>query len=351
MKWYITKRLLMIIPVLLGVSILAFSLIRLAPGDPAIVIAGPHANAKTINAIREKYGLNKPLPTQYFIWLKGALRGDLGRSVISEEYVTKEILQRFPCTFELAVFSMILAVVIGSIAGIISASKRYSALDYTTMGLALIGVSMPVFWLGTMLMMVFGVYLRWLPIGGRIDLTIPFQMITGYYILDSIITGNFKAFIDVLRHLVLPGFTMATIPMAFIARVTRSSMLEILSQDFIRTERAKGLSERMVIYKHAVKNAMVPVVTVIGLNFGVALAGAILTETVFSLPGIGRYVIKAVGARDYPAVQGSILFFTFIFVMVNLITDIICIYISPSHQPPRAYLLFHLHSKIPVLKY
>ncbi len=329
MKWYITKRLLMIIPVLLGASIIAFFLIRLAPGDPAIVIAGRHASAKTISDVREKYGLNKPLTTQYFIWLRRALRGDLGRSIISEEYVTKEILARFPNTFELAVFSMILAVVIGSIAGIISASKQYSALDYTTMGLALIGVSMPVFWLGTMLMMVFGVNLRWLPIGGRIDMMIPFQRITGYYILDSIITGNFKAFVDILRHLILPGFTMATIPMAFIARVTRSSMLEVLRRDFIRTERAKGLSERAVIYKHAVKNAMIPVVTVIGLNFGIALAGAILTETVFSWPGIGRYVVKAVGMRDYPAVQGCILFFAFLFVVVNFITDIIYAYIDP----------------------
>jgi peptide/nickel transport system permease protein len=224
---------------------------------------------------------------------------------------------------------MILAIIIGSIAGIISASKQYSALDYTTMVVALFGVSMPVFWLGIMLMMIFGVYLRWLPIGGRIDITISLQHITGFYLLDSIITLNFKAFISILRHLILPSVALATIPMATIARVTRSSMLEVLRQDFIRTERAKGLSEGAVIYKHAVRNAMIPVITVIGVDFGLMLAGAILTETVFSWPGIGRYVVKAVGMRDYPAVQGSLLFFAFMFVMVNLITDILYVYIDP----------------------
>ncbi|MHC2995571.1 MAG: ABC transporter permease [Candidatus Atribacteria bacterium] len=329
MKWYITKRLLMLIPVLIGVSILSFSLIHLAPGDPAITIAGEHASPQIINAIREKYGLDKPLSTQYWIWLKQVLRGDLGRSIVSNEFVVKEILERFPNTVELTIFSMIFAVVIGSIAGIISASRQYSVFDYSFMGVALFGVSMPVFWLGIMLMMIFGVYLRWLPISGRISMMIYFQRITGFYILDTLLTGNFEAFISSLRHLVLPSVALATIPMATIARVTRSSMLEVLRQDFIRTERAKGLSERMVIYKHAVKNAMIPVITVIGLNFGLLLAGAILTETVFSWPGIGRYVVNAVNMRDYPVVQGCVLFFASMFVLVNLITDIIYVYIDP----------------------
>lgn len=329
MKWYIIKRLLMLIPVLLGTSIIAFSLIHLAPGDPARTMAGEHASQRTINAIREKYGLDKPLYIQYGIWLNRALHGDMGRSIVSNEYVTKEILDRFPNTFELTFFAMILAIAIGTMAGIISASKQYSALDYTFMGIALFGISMPVFWLGIMLMMIFGVYLRWLPIGGRIDILIPFHRITGFYLLDSIITGNFAALISTLRYLILPSTALATIPMATIARVTRSSMLEVLRQDFIRTERAKGLSERVVIYKHAVRNAMIPVITVIGLNFGLLLAGAILTETVFSWPGIGRYVINAVRMRDYPAVQGCVLFFAFVFVIVNLVTDIIYVYIDP----------------------
>jgi len=319
----------MLIPVLLGTSIIAFSLIHLAPGDPARTMAGEHASQRTINAIREKYGLDKPLYIQYGIWLNRALHGDMGRSIVSNEYVTKEIFDRFPNTFELTFFAMILAIAIGTMAGIISASKQYSALDYTFMGIALFGLSMPVFWLGIMLMMIFGVYLRWLPIGGRINILIPFHRITGFYLLDSIITGNFAALISTLRYLILPSTALATIPMATIARVSRSSMLEVLRQDFIRTERAKGLSERVVIYKHAVRNAMIPVITVIGLNFGLLLAGAILTETVFSWPGIGRYVVSAVRMRDYPAVQGCVLFFAFVFVIVNLVTDILYVYIDP----------------------
>ena len=319
----------MLVPVLLGVSIIAFSLIHLAPGDPARTMLGERATQEQLNEIREKYGLDKPVYVQYGIWLNGVLHGDLGRSITTHEHVSKEIMDRFPNTVELAIAAMIFAIVVGGFAGVISASKQYSVTDYTFMGIALFGISMPVFWLGIMLMMIFGVWLGWLPIGGRIDLMIPYQRITGFMVIDSIITGNLKALISVLRHLILPSIALGTIPMAMIARVTRSSMLEVLRQDFIRTERAKGLSERAVIYKHAVRNAMVPVVTVIGLNFGLLLAGAILTETVFSWPGLGRLVVEAVYERDYPLVVGSILVFAIIFVFVNLITDIFYTYIDP----------------------
>jgi peptide/nickel transport system permease protein len=329
MLWYITKRILMLIPVLVGVSLLSFLLVHIAPGDPARTMAGEHASPQTINAIREKYGLDKPLPVQYWIWFERVLHGDLGRSIVSNEFVSKEILERFPNTVELTLFAMIIAIVVGSFAGIVSASKQYSALDYSTMGVALFGVSMPVFWLGIMLMMIFGVFLRVLPIGGRIDTLIPFQRITGLYLLDSLIKGNFPAFVSTLRYLLLPSIALSTIPMATIARVTRSSMLEVLRQDYIRTERAKGLSERAIIYRHAVRNAMLPVITVIGLNFGLLLAGAILTETVFAWPGMGRYVVNAVRMRDYPAVQGCVMFFASLFVIVNLITDILYIFIDP----------------------
>jgi len=329
MRWYVTKRLLLLIPVLLGVSILSFSLIRLAPGDPARTIAGEHASPQTISAIREKYGLDKPFTTQYWVWLKRVLRGDLGRSIVSNEYVTKEILDRFPNTMELTFFAMFIAVAVGAVAGIVSASRQYSVIDYTTMGVALFGVSMPVFWLGIMLMMIFGVFLKWLPIGGRIDTLIPFRRVTGLYLLDSLIGWNGPALASSFRHLIMPSIALATIPMATIARVTRSSMLEVLRQDFIRTERAKGLSERVVIYKHAARNALLPVVTVIGLEFGLLLAGAILTETIFAWPGIGRYVVNAVRMRDYPAVQGCLLFFALSFVVVNLITDLLYVLIDP----------------------
>ena len=329
MRWYVTKRLLLLIPVLLGVSILSFSLIQLAPGDPARTIAGEHASPQTISAIREKYGLDKPFTTQYWVWLKRVLRGDLGRSIVSNEYVTREILDRFPNTMELTFFAMFIAVAVGAVAGIVSASRQYSVVDYTTMGVALFGVSMPVFWLGIMLMMIFGVFLKWLPIGGRIDTLIPFRRVTGLYLLDSLIGWNGPALASSFRHLIMPSIALATIPMATIARVTRSSMLEVLRQDFIRTERAKGLSERAVIYKHAARNALLPVVTVIGLEFGLLLAGAILTETIFAWPGIGRYVVNAVRMRDYPAVQGCLLFFALTFVVVNLITDLLYVLIDP----------------------
>jgi peptide/nickel transport system permease protein len=329
MKWYIGKRLLLLIPVLIGVSILSFALIHLAPGDPARTIAGEHASSQTIKALEEKYGLDKPIVTQYWIWFRQVLRGDLGRSIVSNEFVLREILDRFPNTVELTFFAMFIAIIIGAIAGIISASRQYSVLDYTTMGVALFGVSMPVFWLGIMLMMIFGVYLKWFPIGGRISNLISLNRVTGLYLFDSVITWNWPAFLSSLRYLILPSVALATIPMATIARVTRSSMLEVLRQDFIRTERAKGLAERVVIYKHGARNALLPVITVIGLNFGLLLAGAILTETIFAWPGIGRYVVKAVQMRDYPAVQGCVLFFAFMFVIVNLITDVLYAYIDP----------------------
>ncbi len=329
MKWYIAKRILMLIPVLLGASILAFALIHLAPGDPARTISGEHASEQTIARIRAKYGLDEPLHVQYLVWLGRVLRGDFGKSIVSNEDVTVEIMDRFPNTVELSVAAMTLAILVGTMAGIVSASKQYSALDYTTMGVALFGVSMPVFWLGIMLMMIFGVFLRWLPISGRINTLVSIDRITGFYILDSLITLNIPALISSIRYLILPAVALATIPMATIARVTRSSMLEVLRQDYIRTERAKGLSERVVVYKHAVRNAMIPVITVIGLNFGILLAGALLTETVFAWPGIGRYVVNAVRMRDYPAVQGCVLFFAFIFVVVNLLADILYVYIDP----------------------
>jgi peptide/nickel transport system permease protein len=329
MTWYIVKRILMLIPVLLGASILAFALIHLAPGDPARTIVGEHASEQTIAKIREKYGLDKPIVVQYWVWLRQVLQGDFGKSIVSNERVTKEIMDRFPNTVELTLLAMLIAMFVGILAGIVSASRQYSWLDYTTMGFALFGVSMPVFWLGIMLMMVFGVFLKILPISGRLNILISFQRITGFLILDSIISLNFRALFSSLRHLILPSVALATIPMATIARVTRSSMLEVLRQDFIRTERAKGLSERVVIYRHAVRNALIPVITVIGLNFGLLLAGAILTETVFSWPGIGRYVVKAVQMRDYPAVQGCVIFFATIFVLVNLIADVLYVYIDP----------------------
>jgi len=329
MKEYILKRLVMLVVVLFGVSVITFVLVRAAPGDPAVHLAGEHATAEVLERIREKYHLNDPIYVQYLIWIQMALQGDLGRSIESHEFVTTEILDRLPTTLELSLVAIIIASIFGVIAGIISAVRQYSAVDYSVMFGALFGVSMPVFWLGLMLLFIFGVKLGLFPIGGRLTAGVYLEKITGMYVLDSIITLNGEAFIDSVKHLVLPSIALATIPMATIARMTRSSMLEILRQDYIRTERAKGLSERVVVFKHAIKNALIPIVTVIGMNIGLLMGGAVLTETIFALPGLGKYIADAILAYDYPVIQGFTLFFATAFVVINLMTDIIYVYIDP----------------------
>ena len=329
MKEYILKRLAMLIIVLFGVSVITFVLVRTAPGDPAVNLAGEHATAEVLERIRERYHLNEPIYVQYFIWIEMAIQGDLGRSIESRELVTVEIMDRLPTTLELSLVAIIIASVLGVIAGIVSAVRQYSAVDYSVMFGALFGVSMPVFWLGLMLLFIFGVKLGVLPVGGRLSTGISLERITGLYILDSIITLNGRALVDSIRHLILPSIALATIPMATIARMTRSSMLEVLRQDYIRTERAKGLSERMVVYKHAIKNALIPIVTVIGMNIGLLMGGAVLTETIFTLPGLGKYIADAILAYDYPVIQGFTIFFATAFVIINLMTDILYMYIDP----------------------
>ncbi|HDD57384.1 MAG TPA: ABC transporter permease [Thermoplasmatales archaeon] len=329
MRKYIVRRVFELVLVLFVVSIFAFFLIRLAPGDPAVVLAGEHATEEILQEIREKWGLDKPLIVQYFIWLKSALKGDFGRSVRTGDSVLKELLYRFPNTFELSLFAMIIATVVGVFAGVVSAVKRKSFWDYLTMTVALFGVSMPVFWLGIMLMLIFGIWLHILPISGRMDVYISVNRITNFLLIDSLITGNFEAFFNILKHLVLPGVALATIPMAFIARITRSSMLDVMSKDYVRTAKAKGLSEKSVILRHAFRNALIPIVTSVGTQFALLLAGAILTETVFAWPGLGRYIVGAVSARDYPVVQGSIIFVAFLVAIVNLFVDILYAYIDP----------------------
>ena len=329
MKEYILKRLAMLVIVLLGVSVITFVLVRAAPGDPAVHLAGEHATAATLEAIREKYHLNDPIYVQYFIWLEMALQGDLGRSIESRELVRVEIMDRLPTTLELSIIAIIIASAVGIVAGIISAVRQYSPIDYGVMFGALFGVSMPIFWLGLMLLYFVGVKLGWVPIGGRLSVGVDLERITGLYVLDSILTLNGEALIDSIKHLILPSIALATIPMATIARMTRSSMLEVLRQDYIRTERAKGLSERVVIYKHAIKNALIPIVTVIGMNIGILMGGAVLTETIFTLPGLGKYIADAILAYDYPVVQGFTIFFATAFVIINLITDILYMYIDP----------------------
>ncbi len=309
-------------------------MIALAPGDPARVMLGERANAQQLEQLREELGLDKPLIQQYGLYLSRIVRLDLGKSIASGQKIKDEISERFPATIELAIWAMIFASTVGIIVGVTSARKRNSWIDYTTMGGSLIGVSMPVFWLGLVLIMIFSVWLDLLPTGGRMNVRYYFQPITNFYIIDGIILwireGDSQYLVSAFQHLILPTIALGTIPLAIIARTTRSSMLEVLQLDYIKTARAAGIKERRVVYRYALKNALLPVVTIIGLQFGLLLSGAILTETVFSWPGIGKWIYVAIGARDYPAVQGGIIFISVFFVLINLVVDILYSVINPK---------------------
>lgn len=285
---YIIRRIFIMIPTLLGVSIIVFFMLHLTPGDPAELLMGERASEEALQDIREHLGLNKPVYVQYGIFLKQLLQGDLGETIWTRQKVWIEVKQRFPATIELSVVALFISCVLGMLLGIISATKQYSIFDYLSMLGALIGVSMPIFWLGLVFMLIFSLNLGWLPMSGRLSIGIDLETITNFYVLDAILTGNWEAFRDALWHIIMPAFTLSTIPTAIIARMTRSSMLEVLRQDYIKTAKAKGLSQFKVVFKHALRNALIPVVTTIGLQFGVLLCGAILTETIFAWPGVGK---------------------------------------------------------------
>lgn len=317
------------IPVLLGASLLVFLFVHLIPGDPAVTMLGERASQENVARIRHDLGLDRPLYEQYFIFLGRILRGDLGRSIHRNNPISEELQRRFPATIELAIAAILIATLVGIPAGIISAVRRNSIFDIVSMFAALTGVSMPIFWLGLMLLWFFAVVLPWFPTGTRLDVGIELKTVTNLYLLDSIITGNPEALINVLKHLVLPGLALGTIPMAIIARMTRSSMLEVLQQDYIRTAEAKGLTEVTIISRHAIKNAFMPVITTIGLQVGNLLAGAIMTETIFSWPGIGKWMFDSIIARDYPIVQGIALLITVVFVFINLFVDLSYSFLDP----------------------
>ncbi|PAV30464.1 peptide ABC transporter permease [Virgibacillus profundi] len=326
---YTLKRIFQLIPVLLGMTFIVSMLIRAIPGNPAQVILGQQATAEAVQALTEKLGLDKPWYIQYIDYLKGILTGDLGESFRTHAPVVEEIWPYLAATVELAVFAMIIAIFIGINAGIVSAWFQNSWFDYIAMVLALVGVSMPIFWLGLLGQWGFALELNWLPTTGRESVRDPVNAITNFYIIDTIIQGEWGQLKEVIRHLILPGLSLATIPMAIIARMTRSSMLEVMRSDYIRTAKAKGQKMFFVIYKHALKNAFIPVLTIIGLQLGLLLGGAILTETIFAWPGIGRYIYDAIGFRDYPVIQSGILVVAFIFVMINLIVDLLYSFIDP----------------------
>lgn len=326
---YIIKRLLMLIPVLIGVSLIVFVLLRVAASDPAPVVLGQHATAESMEEWREANGLNDSIVKQYFDFITGAVQGDFGESYYTKTPVIDEIGSRFPATIEIAIFAIIVASVFGILVGVIAAVKKNSIIDNASMVLSLVGVSIPIFWLGILLIILFTKVLGWLPASGRIDVTFSVNNVTGLYLIDTLISGDFEAFKNALWHLILPGMTLALYTLAIISRMTRSSMLDTLGQDYIRTARSKGLSEGKVIIRHGLRNALMPIVTVIGLQFGSLLGGAVLTETVFAWPGIGSYTVECINKSDFPVIQAVVLIIATIFVVMNLIVDIIYAFLDP----------------------
>lgn len=298
---YVIKRLISTLPVLFGISLLLFFMLRMLPGDPAQVLAGQMASPEDIEAIRHQLGLDRPILVQYSLFLSRIVKFDLGRSARTQHPVIKEVWARLPNTILLAVSAITIACLFGIPAGIIAAVRPYTWIDYLFTSMALFGISMPVFWLGLMLVVVFSVILHWLPAGG---------------------TGSWK-------HLILPSLTLASFVVAFITRMTRASMMEALSQDYTTTARSKGLREEVVVIKHALKNAMIPIITVVGLQFGLLLGGAVLTETVFAWPGMGRLIVDSILARDYPVIQGAILIFGLLYILINLGVDLLYAFIDP----------------------
>lgn len=326
---YFIKRLALTIPTLIGVSILVFLLIHMIPGDPIDIMLGDRVTEESRILLEERLGLNEPLPVQYWQWFSGAIRGDFGRSIRSNQPVIEEIMERLPATVELTVAALLIAVVFGIIFGVTAARHRNTIIDQSMIGFSLLGVSIPIFWLGMMLIFFFAVVLNWLPVSGRLAMGTGIEHITGLYLIDSLLAGNMDAFMDALKHLLLPAFSLATVSLALVVRITRSSMLDVLSEDYIRTARAKGVLERKVIYTHALKNALIPVVTVVGLQLAKLMGGAILTETVFSWPGIGRLLITSISFRDYPVVQGVVFFVAVAFILINIIVDLFYAYLDP----------------------
>jgi peptide/nickel transport system permease protein len=330
MARFVVRRLLLLVPILLGLSILLFVWVRALPGSTAQSLLGERATPAAIERFNRQYGLDRPITTQYLAYLKTTLRGDLGTSVASRRPVTTEIRERFPATVELAFAAMIFAIVIGLPLGFFAAKRYGQAVDHSSLFLSLIGISIPVFFLAIILKYIFSVQLGWLPSIGRQDVLIDAEHPTGFYVLDGIVTGNWNAAWDASQHLLLPAIALGSIPLAIIARVTRASTLDVQNEDYVRTAKAKGLAPGTIDRRHVLRNALLPVTTIIGLQVGILLGGAVLTETVFAIPGMGSWLKEAIFNQDYPALQGGILFLAFVFVIVNLIVDISYGLINPQ---------------------
>jgi len=336
MLTFILKRIGLVIPTFIGVTLLTFALIRLVPGDPIELLVGERGiDPARHAALRADLGLDKPLLSQYGIYITDVLSGDLGHSIVTKTPVLHEFLSLFPATVELSLCAILFAIAIGIPLGIFAAVRRGSVFDYTTMGVALTGYSMPIFWWALLLILLFSVQLGWTPVSGRLSVMFYVEPVTGFMLIDSLLSGEKGAFQSAVSHLILPAIALGTIPLAVIARMTRSSMLEVLGEDYIRTARAKGLSPIRVIALHALRNALIPVVTVIGLAVGVLFAGAILTETIFAWPGVGKWLVESVRRRDYPVLQGGVLLVASVVIAVNLIVDILYGLINPRIRHQR----------------
>ena len=330
------KRIAMIIPTFIGVTLLTFALIHLIPGDPVVLIAGERGITAERHAIlRAELGLDKPILVQYGKYIWGVLHGDLGKSIVTKQPVFKEFITLFPATLELSFFALSFAIVFGIPAGVIAGVKRGSIFDHSVMTLSLTGYSMPIFWWGLLLILFFSVFLHWTPVSGRLSALYWIDTDTGFMLIDALRSDEKGAFISALRHLILPSIVLGTIPLAVFARMTRSSMLEVLNEDYVRTARAKGLAPWRIIGIHALRNALIPVITVIGLQTGVLLAGAILTETIFAWPGVGKWIVESIRRRDYPSVQGGILLISCLIILVNLIVDMLYGVVNPRIRHTR----------------
>jgi peptide/nickel transport system permease protein len=326
---FVVRRLLLLVPILLGVSILIFLWIRALPGSPAESLLGERATPATVAQIKHQYGLDKPIYEQYWAYLKQTARGDLGYSIASRRLITTELKERFPSTVELALSAMLVAIGLGIPLGFIAAKRYGGVVDHSSLVFSLVGVSTPIFFLALVLKYVFAVRLGWLPSVGRQDVLIDTPHPTNFYVLDGIIEGDWHATWDTIKHLILPAIALGSIPLAIVARITRAAVLDVQNEDYVRTARAKGVGPWIVDTRHILRNALLPVTTIIGLQTGLLLAGAVLTETVFARPGLGSWLAEAIANRDYPVLQGGILFTAVVFVLVNLLVDLSYAVINP----------------------
>jgi peptide/nickel transport system permease protein len=326
---FVVRRLLLLVPILLGLSILVFLWIRALPGDPASALLGERATAARIAEVRHRYGLDRPIFEQYWDYLKTTVEGDFGQSIASRRSVMSEIRQRFPATLQLAIVALIFAIGVGVPLGFLAAKWYGSLFDHLSLVGSLIGISIPIFFLAVILKYIFSVKLGWLPSIGQISVTTEMNHPTNFYLLDAIIEWRWDAFWDISKHLILPAIALGSIPLAIITRITRASVLDVQNEDYVRTARAKGLSPQIVDSRHVLRNAMLPISTIIGLQTGLLLSGAVLTETVFQYPGVGSWIANAIFNRDYPVIQGGILFLAIVFVVVNLIVDVSYGFLNP----------------------